>query len=247
MVPVMGDAFRGLLLEDDAAYAASMGRLLRGRGYELEHVESLAAARAALSTQFPEPYEILVFDLRLPDGNSLDLVRELRGRGDKAYVALLTAFYDRDDEAAALVAGADAYMSKRLPPHVVMARLDALMRRAREDAVSVGPLRFEPARRRLVWPSGALRVLSAHETRFLAALAERAGQTVSHEDLARSVWLGETRNRGGLSVLASRVRAHLGAELKQLIETMNRGGYRLVTRPAVVKTRVKASGARRTG
>jgi DNA-binding response OmpR family regulator len=226
----MGVAFRSLLLDDDPAYAASFGRLIRKDGHEHDRAETLAAARRAVEAHV---YDMLILDRRLADGDSLDLVRDLRGRGDRTHVAMLTAYYTLGDEALALEAGADEYMSKGLPTSVILARLGVLERRAREFVLPVGPLVLRLDRGLLCWPSGERCTLTVHEGRFLRALAERAGRTVSRRELADAVWLGETRGLSGLTTLLNRLRDKLGDELCWLIETHNRHGYRLTTGPAV--------------
>jgi DNA-binding response OmpR family regulator len=120
---------RLLLIDDDARLSAMVGDYLRTGGFEVDAVGSLAAGRERLAAQ---PYEGLVLDLMLPDGDGLDLTRELRANPRTRHLPLLmlTARGEPLDRIVGLELGADDYLPKPFEPRELLARVKALLRRA---------------------------------------------------------------------------------------------------------------------
>jgi len=137
---------RILLLEDDPAIARTAAYALEREGLVVTHVLLVGEART-LAQQTPRP-DALVLDIGLPDGNGLDLCRELRQHADAAVRALpmlmLSARSEEIDRVLGLEMGADDYLAKPFSPRELVARVRALLRRA---ALSPPPLeapkRFE--------------------------------------------------------------------------------------------------------
>ncbi|RKZ94109.1 MAG: sigma-54-dependent Fis family transcriptional regulator, partial [Gammaproteobacteria bacterium] len=102
-----------LLVEDETLFAKSVLRRLQRDGYEGEIVETVAEARHSLNKDLPD---ILLLDVRLPDGNGLDLLAELRARDDnegkKLPVVVMTAYGELDDAISAMKLGATDYLKK---------------------------------------------------------------------------------------------------------------------------------------
>lgn len=117
---------RVLVVEDDPDIAALLARELRGLGHTVDQVglaeEALLAARAC-------DYALLIIDLGLPDGDGLDLVRELRRRAIAAPILVLTARRKVEDRVVGLGSGADDYLVKPFAIPEVRARITALLRR----------------------------------------------------------------------------------------------------------------------
>jgi DNA-binding response OmpR family regulator len=117
---------RILVVEDDENIAALLGRELRGLGHTVDLVryaeDALFAARA-------NDYALMIVDLGLPDGDGLDLVRELRRRTVEAPILMLTARRRVEDRVIGLTSGADDYLVKPFAVPEVRARVTALLRR----------------------------------------------------------------------------------------------------------------------
>jgi DNA-binding response OmpR family regulator len=123
-------------------------------GMELDHVELIEAGRAddGFRLANSDDPDAVVIDLRLPDGDGLDLVRRMRHQVSTSQIPIvvLTASYDPANEAAALQAGADAYMGKPFEPREVEANLEALLlihpseRRGRRRHAAAALRRHEP-------------------------------------------------------------------------------------------------------
>lgn len=117
---------RLLVVEDDVSIAALLGRELRGLGHTVDTVgfveDALLAARA-------NDYALVIVDLGLPDGDGLDLVREMRRRSIDAPVLMLTARRRVEDRVVGLSCGADDYLVKPFAVSELRARVSALLRR----------------------------------------------------------------------------------------------------------------------
>ncbi len=150
---------RILLIEDDPVLQAVVRRSLCDNGHRVDVASDLASAAHWWRVQ---PFDAVLLDLNLPldarangTGNGLALLREMRSRGDKTPVLVLTARNRTDERIAGLDAGADDYLGKPFELAEVEARLRALVRRSQgaDDVVRVGRLQLErQARQVLVRP-----------------------------------------------------------------------------------------------
>ena len=118
-----------LLIDDDARLTTMVGDYLRGNGYAVEVAASLAQGRERLRQA---SYDALVLDLMLPDGDGLDLTRELRAdlRHKRLPLLMLTARGEPLDRVLGLELGADDYLAKPFEARELLARIKALLRRA---------------------------------------------------------------------------------------------------------------------
>jgi two-component system response regulator MprA len=121
---------RVLLVDDDRAVREALERALHLEGYE---VETVGAGEPALERQRREPADALVLDLRLPDMDGLDVCRQLRAKGDRTPILMLTARDAIDERVEGLDAGADDYVVKPFALKELLARLRALLRRNGHD------------------------------------------------------------------------------------------------------------------
>ncbi|GAB4251583.1 response regulator transcription factor [Deferrisoma sp.] len=186
-------ARRILVVEDDPGIAGVVAENLRDFGFEAERAGTLAEARARLRAG---RVDLIVLDLSLPDGDGLDLCRDLRERGNAVPVLVLTARGSEPDRVLGLELGADDYLTKPFGVRELVARVRALLRRA-ERAVSADPaeeapverrgLRIDPARRR-VWVEGRSVALTATEFDLLLHLARHPGRVFTRAQLLEAVW-----------------------------------------------------------
>ena len=122
-----------LLIDDDLRLSAMVGDYLRGHGYEVSNAPSLAAGRELLARQ---SFDALVLDLMLPDGDGLDLCKELRASPRHRHLPLLmlSARGEPTDRIVGLEVGADDYLPKPFEPRELLARIRALLRRAGQSS-----------------------------------------------------------------------------------------------------------------
>ncbi|HMO47921.1 MAG TPA: response regulator transcription factor [Rubrivivax sp.] len=175
---------RVLLIDDDARLGAMVGDYLRGHGFEVDCAGSLSAGRARLKQ---ERYDALLLDLMLPDGDGLELTRELRAdaRLQRLPLLMLTARGEPMDRIIGLELGADDYLPKPFEPRELLARVKALLRRASPEAGPEEVLRFG----RLEIDLGARQArldgqpcdLTSHQFELLVVLARNPGRVLSRD------------------------------------------------------------------
>jgi len=178
---------RLLLVEDDAMVGDSVRQGLRQDGFTVDWVRDGRAAELALAN---EVYDLLLLDLGLPRKGGLDVLRALRGRGNRIPVVILTARDAVADRVRGLDAGADDYLVKPFDLDELAARVRAVLRRQAgraEPEIAVGPLTLNPATHEARW-NGQPVVLSAREFKLLEAFVDRPGAVLSREQLEEKLY-----------------------------------------------------------
>ncbi|MGD9695355.1 MAG: response regulator transcription factor [Thermoleophilia bacterium] len=215
---------RILVVEDEAELAAAVAQRLRSEAFGVDVAATLAEARVQAELH---PYDIVVLDRRLPDGEGLSLCAEWREQGVETPILMLTAMDGVGDVVAGLDSGADDYLTKPFAADVLVARVQALLRRGparRRPVVEVGALRIETARRR-VRRDGVIVPLTAKEFALLAFLADRAGEVVDRYDILEHCWDHAYEPESNVvDVHVAALRRKLGPDA---IETVRGAGYRL--------------------
>ena len=181
---------RLLLIDDDARLSAMVGDYLRGAGFEVHTAGTLAAGRERLSAEL---FDALVLDLMLPDGDGLDLCRELRGhaRTRQLPLLMLTARGEPLDRIIGLELGADDYLGKPFEPRELLARVKALLRRASPQPLGDEVLRFGRLEidlgARVARLSGQACDLTSHQFDLLVVLAQSPGRVLSRDQIMDSL------------------------------------------------------------
>jgi DNA-binding response OmpR family regulator len=220
-----------LLVEDDQRLATLTREYLEGHGVAVVHVSD---GRRGLEEALSGRYEAVLLDLMLPGKDGLEVCRELRSRSDVP-ILVLTARGEEADRVMGLELGADDYLAKPFSPRELLARIRAVVRRAKgragpqASAVKVGDLVVDPAARRVTL-SGKEVALTGYEFSLLDALARRAGRVLTREqlmELARGS--AEEAFDRSIDVHVSRLRQKLGDDPKRprLIKTVRGAGYLL--------------------
>jgi DNA-binding response OmpR family regulator len=180
-----------MVVEDETQLAGLIGSYLERDGFEVTVVHhGLEAVEAAHAV---DP-DVVVLDLGLPGLDGVEVCRQLRTFSD-AYVVMLTARTEEIDTLIGLSVGADDYLTKPFSPRVLMARIQAMLRRPRpsgaaaalEDARSFGAMVIDPLGRD-VWLDGEPVALTRTEFDLLAALSGRPRMAFSRRQLIDAVW-----------------------------------------------------------
>jgi len=175
-----------LLIDDDARLTTMVADYLQANGFEVTSAGSLAAGRERLKQH---SYDALLLDLMLPDGDGLDLTRELRAdaRTRRLPLLMLTARGESPDRIVGLEIGADDYLPKPFEPRELLARVKALLRRSATPMGDDEVLRFG----RLEIDLGARQArldgqpcdLTSHQFDLLVVLAQGAGRVLSRDQI----------------------------------------------------------------
>ncbi len=234
-VPPAEPTLTALLVEDDARLAALTAEYLSGHGVVVTRVGD---GRRGLEEALRHRYDVVLLDLMLPGKDGLEVCRDLRTRSDVP-VIVLTARGEEADRVMGLELGADDYLPKPFSPRELLARIRAVVRRARGRAgpalkpVRVGRLALDPAARRAT-VGGKDLILTGYEFSLLYALASRAGRILSREQLIEMAGgsAEETFDRS-VDVHVSRLRHKLGDDPKRprLLKTVRGAGYVLAGEP----------------
>jgi DNA-binding response OmpR family regulator len=218
--PCHDDAMKVLVVEDDPAVSEPLLTGLARNGIDTEHVVYASQVLAAAPG-----VDVVLLDLGLPDGDGIDVLRELRKVSDVP-VIIATARGDETDRIVGLELGADDYVVKPFSVRELAARVRAVARRRRIDStLETGRLVVDRTRHKVTL-DGAPIDLTAKEFDLLAVLAEEPGRAVPRQELFSRVWdpvwvgTGKT-----LDVHIASLRKKLGDA--SLIETVRGVGYRL--------------------
>jgi DNA-binding response OmpR family regulator len=179
-----------LVVDDEPTIAEIVSRYLERAGY---HTRTASDGHEALALAAQRRPDLVVLDLMLPGIDGLEVMRRLHeGPGERTAVVLLTARGEESDRISGLRLGADDYVVKPFSPAELVARVDAVLRRAAPDSDDGPPLRFDgleidPAARRVV-ANGEEVVLTAREFDLLLFFARHPGRVFTRDQLMDAVW-----------------------------------------------------------
>ena len=222
----MIDQMRILIVEDDVPLASGIARILEGEGHA---VDVMAKGEQAVLGARQERFDMVILDVGLPGIDGFEVLRRLRGAGDRTPVLVLTARDALDDRVHGLDLGADDYMAKPFEMAELTARVRALVRRSQAQTgpkIVHGPLVLDTLARRAQL-AGMPLDLAAREWAVLEVLLARVEKIVSKEAIIQAVasW-GEELTPNAIEVYVSRLRAKLDiAGVK--IRTVRGFGYML--------------------
>ncbi|WP_395105133.1 response regulator transcription factor [Actinomadura sp. SCN-SB] len=231
---------RVLVVDDDPRFVRAIVRLLRGRKYE---VESVLDGESALRALRRGNFDIALLDVNLPDIDGLSLLHQLRDEGNHTPVILLTVHGRAHEQALGLRLGGDDYIPKPFDAEVLVARVQAVLRRTAVGGPSSGPAERPPATRedvlelptvridltaRQVFKDGVAVRLAPMEYAVLEFLAVNRGRAVAKEEIMLHVWGIERRASRTLAEHISRLRRKLGDDV---IITQTGFGYLIPAAP----------------
>ncbi len=226
--------YRILTVEDDPSVAQGLVESLSTEGFDV-HCEATAAAGIEWALNC-SPH-LIILDVRLPDGSGFDVLRQLRARGLRQPILMLTVQAEEIDRVLGLELGADDYLVKPFLIRELLARVRALLRRAygalssaEAELLYVDDLLVDLTRA-CVSRDGADLRLTPTEYRLLVHMTRRAGQVFSREQLLRAIWGddGEFHDENTVSVHIRRLREKVEHDPSnpQIVLTVPSLGYRV--------------------
>jgi two-component system response regulator ResD len=223
---------RVLVVDDEPTIAEVVCRYLQRAGYE---TASAGDGHLAVEEASGAPFDLLVLDLMLPGLDGLEVMRRVRQAVRPApAIILLTARGEESDRIAGLSLGADDYVVKPFSPAELVARVDAVLRRAGPveapgPPIVIGDLTIDPSAHRVTLAGEEL-ALTQREFDLLAFLARHPGVAFSREELMERVWqYSFYTDTATVTVHIRRLRAKLARSpaAAELVETVWGIGYRL--------------------
>lgn len=218
---------RLLVVEDESLLRQQLEQGLTKQGYVVDAAED---GKAGLYYATEYDYDAAIVDLGLPEIDGISLIKEIRAEDKEFPILILTARGDWQDKVAGLDAGADDYVVKPFQMEEILARLNALLRRAAGFAkpkLEFGPLNLDLTAKRLTVDGNAVD-LTAYEYKMLEYLMLHPGQVISKTELTEHLYAQDyDRDSNVLEVFVRRLRQKLDPEqtLKP-IETVRGQGYR---------------------
>ena len=219
---------RILVIEDEKKVARALQEGLEGEGYE---VSVAASGEDGFFLMNTEAFDMVILDLMLPGRDGLEVLSAMRKRGFEAPVLILTAKDAVEDRVQGLDTGADDYLVKPFAFPELLARVRALLRRGKPEAVlrlRLADLDMDIAKR-TVTRAGELLDLTPREFELLEYLVQHQGRVVSREMIARDVWKETSRHTSidnVIDVTVARLRRKLDDRFeRKLLHTVRGVGF----------------------
>ena len=225
-----------LVVEDESEIRELLAFTLELEGYEVLKAANAMEAFELASKGEPD---IVLLDIMMPAISGLEVLQELRQRGTTPII-IVSALSAEDNRVRGLQLGADDYIVKPFSTRELVARVEAVLRRAKPNAnsgavMNYGPLRIDTQSRE-VWVHGRLVETTAKEFDLLAFLAATPGRVYTRHQLLREVWQSssEWQQEGTVTEHVRRLRVKIeeDAERPRWVQTVRGVGYRLSDHPA---------------
>ena len=217
-----------LVVEDEPQMRKFIRASLSSHGYRVIEADRAAQAVALMTSHNPE---LVLLDLGLPDGDGIDLTRQIR-EWSRVPIVVLSARGREDDKVTALDAGADDYLTKPFGVNELLARMRVALRHAQTSgggapvqAMEFGELKIDLVRREVLRGEEELH-LTPIEYKLLVLLAQNAGKVLTHRQILKEVWGPAYASQSHY------VRVHM-AELRKKIEDSPSRPRLIVTEPGV--------------
>ncbi|BFM11937.1 response regulator transcription factor [Simiduia litorea] len=217
---------RLLVIEDEPALQTQVRQLFSQRHWSVD-IAGDGKEGAYLGRE--NPYDVAIVDLGLPQLNGMDVIKQWRQAGNKVPVLILTARDHWQQKVEGLEAGADDYLTKPFQPEELLARVNALARRAAGQATSVltaGPFVLDTRAQSLTKDKQVLN-LTSFEYRLIEFLMLHNGKVISKSQLTEHIYEQDfDRDSNVIEVLVARLRKKMDAEGKlQPLRTVRGQGY----------------------
>ena len=215
---------RILIIEDEVTLNKMLAEGLKEFGYQSDVVETLKDGEYYLDIR---NYDLVLMDWMLPDGNSVDIIGDIKTNTPKTTVIVLSARDDNESEIEALNAGADDYIRKPFDFDVLVARLNARLRFGGSNIIEIEDLIINPEEEKITYKEQDIE-LKGKPFEVLTHLARHRDQIVSKEQLLDAIWEEpELVTPNVIEVAINQIRQKMDKPLGiTTIETVRRRGYR---------------------
>ena len=215
---------RILIIEDEVTLNKMLAEGLKEFGYQSDVVETLKDGEYYLDIR---NYDLVLMDWMLPDGNSVDIIGDIKAKTPKTVVVVLSARDDNESEIEALRSGADDYIRKPFDFDVLIARIEARLRFGGSNIIEIEDLTINPEEEKITYKDQEIE-LKGKPFEVLTHLARHRDQIVSKEQLLDAIWEEpELVTPNVIEVAINQIRQKMDKPLGiTTIETVRRRGYR---------------------
>lgn len=215
---------RILIIEDEVTLNKMLAEGLKEFGYQSDVVETLKDGEYYLDIR---NYDLVLMDWMLPDGDSVNIIGDIKSKTPKTVVVVLSARDDNESEIEALRSGADDYIRKPFDFDVLVARLDARLRFGGSNIIEIEDLIINPEEEKITYKDVEIE-LKGKPFEVLTHLARHRDQIVSKEQLLDAIWEEpELVTPNVIEVAINQIRQKMDKPLEiTTIETVRRRGYR---------------------
>ncbi|CAI6144192.1 Phosphate regulon transcriptional regulatory protein PhoB (SphR) [hydrothermal vent metagenome] len=215
---------RILIIEDEVTLNKMLAEGLKEFGYQSDVVETLKDGEYYLDIR---NYDLVLMDWMLPDGNSVDIIGDIKSNTPKTAVVVISARDDNESEIEALRAGADDYIRKPFDFDVLIARIEARLRFGGSNIIEIEDLIINPEEEKITYKEQEIE-LKGKPFEVLTHLARHRDQIVSKEQLLDAIWEEpELVTPNVIEVAINQIRQKMDKPLQiTTIETVRRRGYR---------------------
>ena len=215
---------RILIIEDEVTLNKMLAEGLKEYGYQSDVVETLKDGEYYLDIR---NYDMVLMDWMLPDGNSVDIIGDIKANTPKTVVVVLSARDDNESEIEALRSGADDYIRKPFDFDVLVARIEARLRFGGSNIIEIEDLIINPEEEKITYKEKEIE-LKGKPFEVLTHLARHRDQIVSKEQLLDAIWEEpELVTPNVIEVAINQIRQKMDKPLGiTTIETVRRRGYR---------------------
>nr|WP_321268249.1 homeostatic response regulator transcription factor HsrA [uncultured Sulfurimonas sp.] len=215
---------RILIIEDEVTLNKMLAEGLKEFGYQSDVVETLKDGEYYLDIR---NYDLVLMDWMLPDGNSVDIIGDIKTNTPKTVVVVLSARDDNESEIEALRSGADDYIRKPFDFDVLIARIEARLRFGGSNIIEIEDLTINPEEEKITYKEQEIE-LKGKPFEVLTHLARHRDQIVSKEQLLDAIWEEpELVTPNVIEVAINQIRQKMDKPLNiTTIETVRRRGYR---------------------
>ena len=215
---------RILIIEDEVTLNKMLAEGLKEYGYQRDVVETLKDGEYYLDIR---NYDLVLMDWMLPDGNSVDIIGDIKTNTPKTVVVVLSARDDNESEIEALRSGADDYIRKPFDFDVLIARIEARLRFGGSNIIEIEDLIINPEEEKITYKEIDIE-LKGKPFEVLTHLARHRDQIVSKEQLLDAIWEEpELVTPNVIEVAINQIRQKMDKPLGiTTIETVRRRGYR---------------------
>jgi two-component system OmpR family response regulator len=215
---------RILIIEDEVTLNKTLAEGLKEFGYQSDVVETFKDGEYYLDIR---NYDLILMDWMLPDGNSIDIIGDIKRNTPKTAVVILSARDDNASEIEALNAGADDYIRKPFDFDVLIARIAARLRFGGSNIIEIDDLIINPEEEKIIYKEKEIE-LKGKPFEVLTHLARHRDQIVSKEQLLDAIWEEpELVTPNVIEVAINQIRQKMDKPLGiTTIETVRRRGYR---------------------